>query len=87
MPMPNIFREHVFQAMLKIKREGIPNHRNPRQWGLRYEYEIYPCKLIISWANLYANGVELDPNPNNFQAQMANDYLVNLGFEIIEVEK
>jgi hypothetical protein len=86
MPIPNnILREHVFQAMLKIKREGIPNRRNPRQWALLYENEIYPCKLLISWSNIYANGVELDPNPNNFQAHMANDYLLNLGFDIIEI--
>jgi hypothetical protein len=86
MPIPNnISREHVFQAMLKIKRDGIPNRRGPRQWALQYENEIYPCKLLISWANLYANGEELDPNPNNFQAHMANEYLANLGFTIIEL--
>ena len=86
MPIPNnILREHVFQAMLKIKREGTPDRRNPRKWALKYENEIYPCKLLISWGNLYANGEELDPNPNNFQAEMANKYLTNLGFEIIEL--
>ncbi len=86
MPIPNnISREHVFQAMLKIKRDGIPNRRGPRQWALQYENEIYPCKLLISWANIYANGEELDPNPNNFQAHMANEYLANLGFTIIEL--
>jgi hypothetical protein len=86
MPIPNnILREHVFQAMLKIKREGTPNRRNPRNWALRYENEIYPCKLLISWGNLYANGEELAPNPNNFQAHMANEYLTSLGFEIIEL--
>jgi len=86
MPIPNnILREHVFQAMLKIKREGTPNRRHPRNWALRYENEIYPCKLLISWANLYANGDELDPNPNNFQAHMANEYLTSLDFEIIEL--
>ena len=81
----NILREHVFQAMLKIKREGIPNRRNSRQWGLQYENEIYPCKLLISWGNLYANGEELDPNPNIFQTDMAKEFLANLGFEIIEL--
>ena len=86
MPIPiNIFREHVFQAMLKTKREGIPKRHNLRKWGLQYENEIYPCKLLISWGNFYANGEELDYNPNNFQAQMANKYLANLGFEIIEL--
>ena len=86
MPIPdNIKREHIFEAMLKIKREGIPTRRGPRQWALSYENETFPCKLLISWGNLYANGEELDPNPNNFQAYMANEYLANLGFQIIEI--
>ena len=86
MPIPtNIYREHVFQAMLKIKREGIPNYRKPKKWGLLYENEIYPCKLLISWGNLFANGTELDHNPKNFQAHMANNYLSKLGFEIINL--
>lgn len=84
MPIPNnINRENIFQAMLKIQREGIPIGRQPRQWAVQYEGEIYPCKLLISWANIYANGAELDPNPNNFQTYMAQDYLTNLGFNII----
>ncbi|MEY4811350.1 MAG: hypothetical protein RLZZ462_223 [Bacteroidota bacterium] len=86
MPIPNnINRENIFQAMLKIHREGVPPGRPPRQWAVQYEGEIYPCKLLISWANIYANGVELDPNPNNFQTYMAQDYLTNLGFNIIAV--
>jgi hypothetical protein len=86
MPIPNnINRENIFQAMLKINREGIPPGRQPRQWAVQYEGKIYPCKLLISWANIYANGVELDSNPNNFQTYMAQDYLKNLGFNIIAI--
>lgn len=86
MPIPNnITREHIFQAMLKIHREGVPAGRQPRQWAVNYEGEIFPCKLLISWANIYANGEELDPNPNNFQTYMAQDYLTNLGFQIVAV--
>lgn len=84
MPIPNnIRREHIFQAMLKIKSEGVPAGRGPRAVALVYEGSHYPCKLLISWANLYANGEELDPNPNNFQTNMACAYLTNLGFTII----
>lgn len=86
MPIPNnIRREHIFQAMLKIKRENIPPGRQARQWACTYEGDIYPCKLLISWANIYANGSELDPNPNNFQTNMAQDYLSELGFQIVHV--
>lgn len=45
----NIEREHIFQAMLKIKRDSIPVHREAREWAIIYEDEVYPCKLLISW--------------------------------------
>ncbi len=81
----NIKREHIFQAILKIKREGIPSKRHAIKWTLEYESEIYPCKLLISWSNLYANGYELNPDPNNFQTEMAQDYLKELKFKIIPI--
>lgn len=86
MPIPqNITREHIFQAMLKTKREGIPPHRGAREWALRYENENYPCKLLISWGNYYANGIELNPDPANFQTYMAQEFLQDLGFEIVAI--
>ena len=86
MPIPqNIEREHIFQAMLKIKREGIPPKRGPREWAVEYEGDIYPCKLLISWANIYVNGEELDPNPENFTTYMAQDYLIPKGFQVVHV--
>jgi hypothetical protein len=86
MPIPNnIEREHIFQAMLRINREEIPAGRGPRRWAVNYEGDIYPCKLLISWGNVYPNGVELDPNPNNFTTYMAQDYLIEKGFNVIPV--
>jgi hypothetical protein len=86
MPIPNnINREHIFQAILKLKKEGVPPKRGAREWALHYEGDDYPCKLLISWGNLYANGVELNPDPNNFTTYTAQDYLKSLGFEIVAV--
>lgn len=82
----NISREHIFQAMLRIKREGVPPRRKAREWAINYEEEIYPCKLLISWGNFYANGIEFNSNPTNFQTYMAQDYLKNLGFEVVKTE-
>jgi hypothetical protein len=87
MPIPqNIEREHVFQAMLKIDREGIPARRGPREWAVSYEGVFYPCKLLISFANFYANGVELDPNPDVFTTYDAQDYLIDKAFVVVAIE-
>jgi len=84
MPIPdNINREHILEAMLKIHRDGVPLRRGPREWAVSHHEEIYPCKLLISWANIFANGEELDPNPANFQTYMAQAHLNNLGFTIV----
>ena len=84
MPIPeNIHREHIFQAMLKIERDGIPKYRGAREWAISYENRIYPCKLLISWGNLYANGEELDPDPANFNTYKAQEYLENKQFKVI----
>jgi len=78
----NITREHVIKAIARVRQEGVPPYRGIRTWELLFEGEIFPPKLLISWANKYANGIELNPNPNNFQADMAVQYLTNLGFKI-----
>jgi hypothetical protein len=86
MPIPtNIQREHIFQAIIKIMQEGIPDDRFATKYLMYYQDSAYPCKLLISWANIFANGTEIDPNPNNFQSINAVNYLRNLGFSIAEV--
>jgi hypothetical protein len=88
MPIPeNINREHIIQAIQEIHREGIPPRQQPRQWAVLYEGEIYPCKLLISWANIFANGEVLDINPNNFNTYMARDYLEKKGFNILDLRQ
>jgi hypothetical protein len=87
MPIPqNIQREHIFQAMLKIEKDGVPMRRGPREWAVEYEGRIYPCKLLISYANYYANGIELDPNPNIFTTYDAQDYLLSQRFVVVPFE-
>lgn len=88
MPIPqNIQREHVFQAILKIEWEGIPARRAVRDYALSYEDRLYPVKLVISWANIFANGKELDSDPRIFNSIMANDHLVDLGFTVINYQR
>lgn len=84
MPIPeNITREHIFQAMLKIEYEGVPPRRGPREWAIQYEERTYPCKLLISWSNIFANGEELDPDPSNFNTYDAQEFLRNRDFQVI----
>lgn len=42
----NITREHVFQAMLKIKCEEVLPDKAPREWALNYEKELYPANYL-----------------------------------------
>lgn len=86
MPIPdNIQREHILEAMLKIHREGVPARRGPRDWAVQYEGVIYPCKLLISWANICINGEALNPDPANFNTYDAQEYLVSKNFEVIKI--
>ncbi|MDR6923719.1 MULTISPECIES: hypothetical protein [Chryseobacterium] len=83
MPIPdNIKREHVFQAIITIDREGIPLKRKSIYYNLLYAAKEYPCKLIISWASIFIDDEELDPDPNNFTTYHVQDYLEKLGFTV-----
>lgn len=81
----NINREHIFQAIIKIEKEGIPSHRHARDYALLYEQKQYPCKLVISWANIFANDEELNSDPKVFNTYMAQDYLIEKGLTIINI--
>jgi hypothetical protein len=88
MPIPsNITREHVIKAIRRIKQDGIPARQAAKKWHTVFEGKRYPPKLLVSWANFYPNRVELDTNPNNFNTDMAVDYLAKLGFESIKIGK
>ena len=76
----NITREHVLKALSEIDEKGVPEGRRAREWCLVYNEKCYPPKYVISLANKYANGYELDPD--DFNAVEAKDYLKKLGFPI-----
>lgn len=79
----NIRREHIFQAIIRIINEGVPIHRDAEKYVMIYEEKPYPCKLLISWANVYVNHFELDPDPKIFNTTAAQAYLKKLGFTSI----
>lgn len=56
----NIRREHILKAIQKIREEGIPSHAQSSTYDVVYEEERFPPKLVIAYANIFANGKELD---------------------------
>lgn len=58
----NITREHLLQAINKIDQEGITPDAESRYYDLVHNDKRYPPKLVVSLANLFANGTILDRN-------------------------
>ena len=83
----NITREHLIQAIEKINHDGIPKDGDSMYYDVKYNSKFYPPKLVVSIANLFANGIELDRN--SFDGGMNSpcfDLLINNGFEILTKE-
>jgi hypothetical protein len=83
--MNEIKKEHILAAVKEIETEGIRSGRHSSTYDLIHEGKPYPPKLVISIANRFATGTELDSSefyggPN----KPAFDLLVNEGFEIVK---
>ena len=82
----NIRREHIIKAIEEIERNGIPKGRNSKKYLLEFNGKHYPPKYVISLTNKYANSEIL--NPSQFSGgKETNDFLRNLGFNIVEFPK
>ncbi len=63
MPFPtNINKNHLLFAIDKIDKEGIPTDADSQYYDVVFNGKKYPPKVIVSYANIFANGVELDRN-------------------------
>lgn len=58
--MNEIKKEHILAAIKEIDKEGIRSGRHSSTYDLIHESKPYPPKLVISIANRYATGGELD---------------------------
>lgn len=56
----NIKKEHLLKAINKIDSEGIPNDADSQYYDVLFNSKRYPPKVIVSYANIFANGSELD---------------------------
>lgn len=80
----NIEKRHVIDAMRKIDSDGFPSGRGSKKFLLDFEGKRYPPKYVISLADKFANGKELNPSMFN-GGQETNGFLKRLGFDIVEV--
>lgn len=60
--MEEITKENILKAIKEIDQNGVPSSRQSSFYDLIYEDKPYPPKLVISIANRFATGEELDPN-------------------------
>ena len=80
----NISKEHLLFAIQKIDLEGIPKDGDSQYYDVLFRGKKYPPKLVISFANFFANGKEL--NRQSFRGGLntpAFNLLKENGFEII----
>lgn len=77
----NILKEHIDKAISEVNESQIPNQRHSRNYILVVDSKELPPKYVISIANKYANGLELESDA--FNAIEAKNYLIKNGYEII----
>jgi hypothetical protein len=82
----NISREHILKAMQQIDNSTprIPSEREATKYYLFHNDKTYPPKYVISIANKFANGRELDPHSFNGGGE-TNRVLERLKFQIQEI--
>ena len=56
----NISKDNILNALEEIHKEGIPDNRQSEKYLLLHNDFFYPPKYVISIANRFANGKELD---------------------------
>jgi copper chaperone CopZ len=80
----SITHGHVIKALEEIDANTIPQGRESTKFVLVFNGRRYPPKYVISLANKFINGEEL--NPSEFSGgQETNNFLKRLGFDIEEI--
>ena len=82
----NINREHVEKAIAEIDKNGVRKGRQSSTYDLVYKGKTYPPKLVLSIANKFANGAELDSSElwvGKGKEKEAFEFMKKVGFEIV----
>ena len=79
----NINKDYILKAIDEIKKaNAIPSGRESTKYDLVFEENRYPPKYVVSLANKYANGEELDSSTFS-GGDETNGFLRDRGFEIV----
>lgn len=78
----NITREHIQKAISEIIVENIPVQRLEQNYSLIENGKTLPPKYVISIANKFANGNEL--NSELFNAVEAKNFLIKNNFNVVD---
>lgn len=84
----NITSTDIMKAIERVDEEGIPVNAHSSTYDIVYKGKNYPPKLVVAWANVFANGEELDRNSfNGGQNTDCFKLLEREGFQIQVKEK
>jgi hypothetical protein len=86
----NIKHEHIVQAIEEIYKRPMPKwppRNNSTTYDLLYEGERYPPKIVVMFANKYANGDLFDVNNFSGGKTTTNRFFDERGFKIVPKEK
>ena len=79
----NITREHIIQAIEEIKKVRWSPRNNSTTYDLFYNGEKYPPKIVVMYANKYANGELFDVSKFSGGEDTTNKFFRARGFDII----
>jgi 5-methylcytosine-specific restriction endonuclease McrA len=81
--IPNqITRSHILQAIVEIRKNGVPQRRESTKFDLLHEGMVYPPKYVISLACKYATGEKLLGDAFS-GGNESNRFLKKLSFDVI----
>ena len=80
---PNITPQDILKGIEKANLEGYRNTRSSDDYDLWYMGELYPPKVVVSYANIFANNVEL-PSTAFHGGDETNSFLTANGFPIVQ---
>lgn len=78
-----ISREHILLAIEELKKIRWPPRNNSTTYDLFFEGERYPPKMVVMYANKYANGALFDVSNFSGGEDTTNRFFRSRGFEIV----